>query len=1137
MKTELMKFLQVKSTEELNQQNKVLNSLILEPASIKQLLALMESDEVLHLQQLMSILLKKSIAKKYLVLSPAEQAEVKHTLLVKYVVSSSRFSENILRRLCEAVGTICRLENLRLEQWPELKAIVSEGLEFSDRAKTLKALCLLDSILELNLDYFSFEDGQAIFARLVLIFGNPYDENLDSLYLLSLKLMAILGFELVENELASEDKEREVTKSLLLSIHALGGFPGFVENNLARVEKTLLYIFEGLCLSLNQFFHKWEGSKEMLLDFVLSGSMLTNPHFGVGLKSTASDILIITLERFRDFFSRDKKDVSLFQKIFKIFFDIVVPEERACVQRMANDPDYDEFKYSKEQRQANYIFNCFKVIATEYSYGGMYQLVQELFKSLNEHPRLQLRLLISVNEGFYAHISREFGVYFDFVFGKLTAGSYSEKLLALRSMSFFLENNTMKVLERFSEIMSCLLGNLDQLAAAPFDDRAANLFDEIMIVLELLVENGESDNVEEFGFDLLRKLIQFVQNKSLNLNLRKLGLRVVSALLTSLTLQQIEEVFAGLMEVLAQSCLEDYLVSESLIAIGRLSHYHLKDHPDRAQKLAIYEKMYAPFVKKAVELCSNPKAISDYELLEGAYSSVYFAVMTLKRDAVGLVPPKLVLLTVEYIESRALIHEVRAPLSENEDNAEEEQKEDLAAYLSNLSFKSMLVAGLHLVGHSMQNIPDLVLKESADPAVAVTRMKQLLMEQELDDNQDVRCQAFKALSQVTLGLLEHCGTDVVQDFLNVFQDFAVNEEANLVINRYFGILNEWVMELKGLIAAGKVAPPVFFNSDLLKQVANCVHSVLRRQEGFLDPDVVSIICNVNESICSALIASDYDAKNRAKYGDAKVFPRLASRYLALPQEFQLVQLEYIKSIYAVLFQPLVQIPEDMDLMCIEELVGSLAELLNKLGMPLVLLAHEILPQVSLVDLVFSLCRLGEECIDRNISFLLGVLYQFMPRNIFGERLGASVNLLSSFYQKYPQNKAIQDNCLSSMCKLFSNQAVSAEVQGLLTQETLHAQIEASVPLQGDPQEANYIWKVIFASVQVDKEGVEAKILGSPRLLTFVLKTLVYEKALLDDQIFDWLLGLAKSAPAQSSLRNLTSSLDVSSKSKLAQVLN
>ena len=1136
MKTELKKFLQIKTTEDFNRQNQILNEMITDPTSIKQLLVLMENPEVHTLQQLMSILLKKSIAKTYIKLSPTEKNEIKQTLLVNFIIMSNRFSENILKRLSEGVGVICKLENIKMDQWPELQQAITQGLEFSDKNKTLKALCLLDSILEINHDYFSFEHGQAIYSRLTLLSGNPYNEELDSVYLLSLKLMAILGYELLENEMANQEKEQEIVKQLLLSIHTFMNYPKFVENNMLEIEKNLLFIFEGMCLSLNQFCHKWESSKEIVLDFVLSGSMITNPHFGIGLKSTGTDILMITLQKFKESFSKDKKDTSLFQKIFKIFFDIIVTEEKACIAQLAqNSPEYDEHQYSKEQRQANFIFGCFQVIANDYSYKSMYQLVKELFKSLNEFPRLQLNLLISVNEGFYAHISREFDVFFGFVFGKLTNGSYSEKVLALRSLSFFLENNTMKVIEKFSDLMNTLIMTVDQISSSGIDEKGAFIFDEVMIVLELLVENGESENVEVFGFNLLQKLTQFIQNKSLNLNIRKLALRVVSALLTSLTQKQLEEIYTGLMAVLAQSCLEDYLVSETLIAIGRLSHYHLKDYKDENKMLAIYEQTYSPFVKKAAHLCTNPKEITDYELLEGAYSSLYFAVMTLKRNSVKLISPKIVLLTVEYIESRAFIDEVQAPKSENEGNEEEEKKEDLAAYLSNLSYKSMLVAGMHLIGHSMEIIPDFILKESVDPAVTVTRIKELLMQQELDFNQDVRCQSFKAFSQMTVGLIEYCNTNLIQDFLNVFQDFAVYEETNIIINRYLGILNVWVEQLKTLIGKGKVMAQVFFTQNILLQISNCIISILRKQQDYLDPDVLSILCQLNETICSPLISSDYDTRLSSKYGQIKIFPKLSSRYVEFPQEFSKILLQFLETQFAVTFEPLTNFNEEMDILCIEELIGSLAELVNKLGFNLIQMIQIIMPN-QLTKIIFNLAQLQDEGIDRNIAFLLGVIYMHMQSNIFGDKLGDSVSLLSSFYQKYSTNNAIKDNCLSSMCKLYLNPSLSNEVQNLLTKENLISQIETNVPLEGDPQESNFIWKILFQICQQDKEGTEMKIITNPRLLTFLLKTLVYDKARIDDQIFDWILALAKGASAQQALRNLTGSIDASSSAKLSLVL-
>lgn len=1135
MKIELNKFLQVTSPEELKRQNKILNELIVNPASIKQLLELMQSDEVLSLQQLMSILLRKSIGKSYLKLPEAERTQIKKVLLVDFIVSSDRFSENILRRLSEAIAAICVLENTKLAQWPELQQTISQGLGYTDQAQTLKALCLLDSIYETDHDYFNFEECVAIYERLVLVFGNPYNPQLNKLYLLTLKLMAMMGLEIIESEKAGAEKENELIKSLLMSIHTLGGFPGFLNDNLLDAEKTLNFIFEGMFLSLTHFPHKWENNREMLLEFVLSDGMLVNPVFGIGVKSAIADVLAISLRQFKEYFAKDKKDTSLFQKIFKKFYDIIVPEEKALSAKLAqNSEDFDEYTYSKEQRHANYIFNVIKIIAGEYSYKSMYSLVQELFKSLNEFPRLQLHLLISINEGLYAHISREFDLYFGFAFGKLNSGSYSEKVLALRSLSFFLENNTLKVMDYFSKLMNSLILTLSHLSASALDEKAIYIFDEIMIVLELLVENGEPEHVEPFGFNLLQILTNYIQNKSLNLNVRKLALRVVSALLTSLSQKQIQEIHVGLMAVLAQSCLEDYLVSETLIAIGRLSFYHLKDHPDEAAKISIFEQTYVPFVKKAVEISSQPKKITDHELLEGAYSSVYFAVMTLKRHAIKIVPPKLILLTVEYMESRAFVEEMEVPESEDEDK--DEKKDDLEAYLSSLSVKSMLVAGHHLIGHSMQIFPDEVLKASIDPATTITRIKELLMQQELDDNQDLRCQSFKAFAQMTIGLAEFCNTDLTGEFLGLLQDFCVSEDSNIVINRFFVIVNEWLIDLQKLVSHNKVNSQVLFSSNTLKQISNCIICIIRKQEESLDPDVLSIICQVNETICSPLIAADFDSKVKSKYGSIKVFPRLSSRYITFPPEILALIMEYLESLYKITFEPLINRLEEMDIMCIEELIGSLAELINKIGFPLITLGQRIFPETSLVDVIFGLSLLQDETLDRNIAFLLGVLYMHMPSNFFGDKLGQSVSLLSSFYQKYPSNAAIKDNCLSSMCKLYLNPAVASEVQSLITIDNLLLQIESSVPLEGDQQEANYVWKVLFKGCEVNKQKIEEKIINNLKMLTFLLKTLVYDKALIEDQIFDWLLNLAKNSAAQAAMQNITGSLDSISSTKLAQVL-
>lgn len=1142
IKVELLKFLQIKNNEELKRQNKVLSNLVKEPGSSMILMSLLDNEEVHSLQQLISILLKKSIAKRFLDMSPEEKEELKKTLLFKHILHSTKFKDTVLQKLCESVGAIVNLDDLNVDQWPELYQILIEGMEFTDKNKTMKSLFILDSILQLETENIIYAQQKLFFSKLLSLFENPYDSGLDPLYLIGIKLLAGLSHEMMEDEGLQEGDEEFIFSNIMKSIKIIMTFPTFIERNFDDAERIMTNVYENLAHTMGHAVDNFNYSKESILEVVLSDLMMTHPRFSVGLKSAGSDILLITIKHFREELSRDKKDTRLFQRIYKIFFDLAVEEEKEHLRKIAEDPNFDEHDYIQEEGHANYIFFFIKEFLNIYSYQSVYDLTKELFKNFHEFPRLQLKLLTSMCEGLYFNVSKDFDAYFTFVFENMTKGSYADKVLGLRSLSMFVENCTVKLMEKFDQIMECMIITLDQLVTAEFDEKVVNIYDEIMIVSELLVENGDPDKVEKYGFVMLEKLNNFIQNKSLNLELRKQSIRVAGALIKTMTHKQIEQIYVPLMGVMAQTCMDEYLMSESLIVIGSLCQMHLQDYTDQAKKVEIYEKMYHTFVQKAYEMCKNAKQFTDYDLLEAAFSLCDFVVIAMKRDSVKYIHPNLSLLTIEYIESKAFVDDGKCPLPgvESEDeldemNEEEEEDENMNAYNMNISFKMMLIAAFKFVGNSMEILPDLVLKDSMDSTVAIDRMKSLFKELGLDENQDVRCQSFKAITQMSLGLLERCSTNISTEVMEIFHDFSMNEIDNLIINKFFGILNDWIKGVKSLVSQLKIVPEIFYNTTFLNQVAECVKMILKKHQNFLDPDVIGQMANMNESICRPLAVPDYKAKIEAKYGKIKMFPVLASKYVQMPQEYFNLVLDYIRQIYKDLFHNLVEIPEDLEVMCIEELSGSLAELINLLGIPLIQMAQELYPEVSIVDIVFNLTAKEDESIDRNIAFFMGVLYKEMNVNIFGDRLGASVNVLSSFYQKYPDNPEVKDNCLSSMCKLFLNKNVSAEVQSLILPENLYAQIETSLPFEGDPEEANSIWTVLLQLALVDKESVEKKILNTSGMIFFVLKTLVTDNVYLDDQVFEWLFSLAKSEAAREPIRKLDVAMDASMKFKLEQV--
>ena len=136
--------------------------------------------------------------------------------------------------------------------------------------------------------------------------------------------------------------------------------------------------------------------------------------------------------------------------------------------------------------------------------------------------------------------------------------------------------------------------------------------------------------------------------------------------------------------------------------------------------------------------------------------------------------------------------------SDGENEDEEDEVNDVA-YLKGLSFKSMIVASLFMIGYSFRYFPQEILSETVDAQHTLDRMKSLLSSFLLDENDEVRCQSFATYGHAVLGLLEHLNLDLQIEFLKYFNDVAISETVNVVLNRVFTTMTEWVNDLKNLL--------------------------------------------------------------------------------------------------------------------------------------------------------------------------------------------------------------------------------------------------------------------------------------------------------------------------------------------------
>ena len=442
----------------------------------------------------------------------------------------------------------------------------------------------------------------------------------------------------------------------------------------------------------------------------------------------------------------------------------------------------------------------------------------------------------------------------------------------------------------------------------------------------------------------------------------------------------------------------------------------------------------------------------------------------------------------------------------------------------------MIVASLFFVGYSFRYFPKEILSEAVDANHTLERMKTLLKSFLLDENDEVRCQSFKTFSQIVAGLIEHCNLDLQKEFLVHFNDVASSENVNIVLNRILTSMSEWSNEIKELISQGKVSPSYLFNENVLTTIASGINTLLSFQmEGAIDPDVIGHLCLFNESLCEKLQSPEAKQRLDEKYKSFKVYPKISSKYVDYPEDLLTLFFNSYNLFFPNLFGCLLKMNDEVDLTCYEELIGSLAEMTNRLGNPMIKYCQNNIGMNNIFNIINNLYSLNDDTLDRNIVFYLGVLFMYSKENIFGDKLPQMFELLNSIYQRNPENDGIKDNCLAALIKLYCNPSFEDREKYVNSANILN-QIESSIPLKGDIQEANYIWKFL-----IGMNLNENQILENPKMMTFVFETLINKTLTLDEPVFDFLITFVKNNQNNSNLQNLIHSLNERSKSKLLKI--
>lgn len=1131
---EMTLFLNNKNNEEIKSRETRIENLIATPSGLNELLLILKNNSDAPLKKLACVLLKKSAAKIYLQLEPEQQTSFKSQILSLVATNTQSLTASHLALIADTLGIVITISELKgIQAWPELQLFISTALQSPDSALLYGGVATLQSIMGLDDHMIETEEKLQIFQRLIELTKGTYNPNNDLAYIDSIQLMGALIFSWFDDNPKADMKP--LFQEMLLAVQTIKNFPGLLERNKEKYEARLSTLIDEFAGEVGHHNEEFMSSKEMLLEFVVSENILAGSTVGIGLKHSGCFLLTALLDSYHNAFAPKEGNPDIFPGLFQILHKIVLEIEGVKRQQIANQ-EITPVEYVKEQTERTVVLQVFKCIALEYPHQKIYNLFKEFFNSLTSYPNIQLELLLATSEGFYNFFTREFEIFYQFAIQKADDTSpenYINSLLAIRALSAFAEFITSKTIEKFDPIVRVIAKHL--VFQGPIDEARELMLEDIFIALELLVENCEENQLIQYGFELLKKVVSFLQVENASVGLRKNVLRVISAIVSTLEQEKIEEIHKDILAVLSSCMLEDELVAETLVTLGRLALYHLRNNK---QKIPRYESLYGEFAKKVATICSRPKEIIEDELLEGAFNFVYMSMMLLEKDVAAYFPPAMVLIIVDFMTG--VMNGDRIPVPEEEEE-DDHHTDHFSHHHENLAYKSMISGAFKIIGQGFEAYPKQIIEANPNnQAKTIETISALVIAYQLDENEDVRCLAFETSCQFVFGLFRECNVDKSADLLTQFADIATLEKLNLILNRHMNTLKTWFVANHHIITQKKRPIQSLYNPALFEKLAFALNILLEQQFKLnqIDPDLLGSLCVFVEATLKKVENPEYKQQIKNKYGNSKVIPELESKRVPFPEDTQQLQFTFLGAIFDNVFKPILK-PSglEIDPSIHEELVGHIAEIINRMGPKGILFIRSKFGDEFVLKMLTSGPNSNEENLVRNSVFLLAMFFEHSKDSqLLAPHISDFINLLSSKFEKFASNEAIKDNCLAAITRAHMNPVFAPLVANIISAQDLFTKLEEIVPLTGDSLESSAIWKFMLSTVSDNLPAFEARVLQSFKLLSFLLKTVVDEKITIDDEVYDWLLGVLKRNINNPQVQGMIKALDPQSSKKLATVI-
>ena len=1096
-KNALSAFIKCTSNTELKQIELIINDFIIKNSnSILEIIKILEENQNIAINQLLTILLKKSIKKNYL-----KNSEQKNLILQKIWELYIKFEKNskILTQLSNSIALIYKCENRNFSNSPEIGKFLEKNLNFSNKDQFLSSMIILQNIINFCPTFFENEQIKNLIQKIQTVFNTDYNASQNEIYLFSMRSLFVFLKSFLEDNIYNSNEIYDYILNVFKIGQNLILNEDFIFEERNDVQDMLINFFDDLSENIEIQNPKLKKeSLQIILDFILSNVILDNENFEDNVKCSAIEIIGVINNSFPDFYNPKICKLNYLEKTLDVFVKLLTKEHNDTEEKIKNGVEnkLDNFLSEKMSRL---IFMSLDSLTIDLRTKNIFEILSKVknYFIQNKQIKMLLMFLSATVEQFSLFYIKELDFLMnEIIFPSLNSEREDIVLYGLRTLCFFSEYLVPNILDYQKDLIDIFVKFLDKSKNLQNDDYSRRvkiaIVEQTLYAMELIIENIEPEDLKENSFFIIEKIILVMNEEKLNDTTKKIAIGTLSSVFASSLEKELLKNLEKLIFILQPLLANEFLLGETLRCIGKLSFYSLQncENPD-----FLYNKHFNVFLEKSLQIANNLETtIYDFEIYEGSLTIIYNCIELLKRKSSYMFDKNLFFKWIRYIDE-ARLDEIVEPEENNLFDEENEQKN--INMIAKLPFIYMIAAGLKYIGTVLRILPDLVLENEK----VYEEIKQFLGFKIIAEHMDERFQAFSGSLNMILGTYEYMGKNIQLESLNVFEVALTNEKSDCNLQRNIEQFKDFIISASK-IKNGNI---LFEDEKFLKQLSFIINVFLKNNyEKELNPELYIEI--------SLLIT---EIMKLSKSENCLTFLQNVFLSITFPGKDG----------------------EDFDLIVIEEMYGMIAEIIFYHPTSLKVFLEIYDKNSEFQNFALKSQYYQDESIARNGIYLIGEIFEKMKLPFWSDKnkLTTIINLVNNCYANATMQE-LKDNSVSTILKLFLNTDYKDIISDQISNEKMFEILFDILPLKGDKEETSSLLKGLLYFLNI--ESYRNKILSEKKIILFFIHSILDKKNLgVKGEVLENVVKIVKGNLGNESFVAVLNSLEQNSQISLKAVLD